>query len=160
MLGRRLMCYPARLKHVACKPLPCLSPQMLVAPLSQQRLAHAAAALEVAALPLTSLLPGNEHTASALLAGQADPERVCVAAVSFGELLLGLLPVAVQAQWWRPPVEPSTQHGRPRRQGWQCSNQLLQRWLHVTPHDGGWVLRAWVCCAALWLGCRLAAGLV
>lgn len=133
---------------------------MLVAPLSRQRLGRAAAALEVMALPFTSLLPGNERAASALLAEQAAPEHVCVAAVGFGQLLLGLLPVALQAQWWQPAAQPNTRHGRPWHEAWRRSNQLLQRLLHVAPHEGLWVLRAWACCAILWLGCRLAAGLV
>ncbi len=140
--------------------LPTPMPQMLQAPLSQKRLADVATGLETAALCLMSPMRADSQTLYLLMAQRADPERVCVAVVSFSQLAIGLLPVVLAAHGWRPGAEGQAQQGSGWRRAWRRSNLVLQQWARAWPGTGAFMLRAWLLCAVLWLGCRLSAGLI
>lgn len=148
-------CLHSRL-FLPCKTLACPAPpsrQLLAAPLTRRRVAHAAAALEVVALPW--LLQAHDKGALpsvALLAGRADTDRTCVAVVGYGTALVGLLPVILSAHY----VRAGQQFGQPRRAvqwlalPWARANAAL-RWVgRVDPRDGTCVLRAWAFCSLLW----------
>ncbi|KAL4452714.1 hypothetical protein ABPG75_008376 [Micractinium tetrahymenae] len=72
-------------------------------PLFQRRLTCVAAALEVASLPVESLLlfAGRASSSAALLAGRAQPEAVCRATLAWGQVMVGLLPFFLSLHWWR-----------------------------------------------------------
>lgn len=135
-------------------------PQMMAAPLYQQRLMDAAAGLETAALCLMSPMRPDSHLLFSLLARNANPAHVCVAVVSYGQLLIGLLPVVLAARYWRPRRDAAGQQGPGWRRAWLRSNLLLQRWASVRPDTTAFLLRAWLVCTLLWVCCRMTAALV
>ncbi|PRW44550.1 hypothetical protein C2E21_6801 [Chlorella sorokiniana] len=147
------------LVRLVWKPDDICNATMLQAPLAQQWLASVAAALETAAICLMSPVRADSRVLLLLMSRRADPQQVCVAVISFGQLAIGLLPVVLAAHGWRPGPEGQAQQCGRWRRAWRRSNLLLQRCSSVRPGLGGFLLRAWLFAAVLWIGCRLNAGL-
>ncbi|KAL4430626.1 hypothetical protein ABPG75_005882 [Micractinium tetrahymenae] len=147
---------------------------LLRGPLSQQRAASVAAAFELLSLPVAALGPPGVPFVSRLeaLTGEAQPDAVCRATLSFLAVCVGLAPALLSTLLWRPPPANCGAAAGPPPKRLQhllqrasaaaaACDSKLQRLLHGTVWGGRpcALLLFFVASGYLWLLCKRLGGL-